>query len=132
MTVQAPAKHTQHRNGLSSVQQSVVVRQGDDHDRSDHNLAVDDDGLFLDGVNAEDGGLRHVQAARGEHRRKDASMGTYIGVPKSEPKTPPLEMVNVPPAMSSKANLFSRACRNTSADGPQRYPLNAPSCPNQR
>jgi hypothetical protein len=89
----------------------VVIRQGDNHDRSDLNLAVDDPGLLLDGVNAQDGGLRHVQAAGDQHSgfRLKKDDGAYIGVPKSEPKTPPLEMVNVPPAMSSKANLFSRA-----------------------
>ncbi len=32
-----------------------------------------------------------------------------IGVPISEPKTPPLLMVKVPPAMSSMVNLLSRA-----------------------
>jgi hypothetical protein len=32
-----------------------------------------------------------------------------IGVPMREPKTPPLEMVKVPPAMSSMVSLLSRA-----------------------
>lgn len=34
---------------------------------------------------------------------------THMGVPNSEPKTPPLEMVNVPPDMSSRPSLLSRA-----------------------
>lgn len=38
-----------------------------------------------------------------------------IGVPNSEPKTPPLEMVNVPPDMSSIVNLLSRACEREKA-----------------
>jgi hypothetical protein len=33
-----------------------------------------------------------------------------IGVPIREPKTPPLLMVKVPPAMSSMVSLLSRAC----------------------
>ncbi len=33
-----------------------------------------------------------------------------MGVPISEPNTPPLEIVNVPPAMSSIAIEFVRAC----------------------
>ena len=33
-----------------------------------------------------------------------------MGVPSMEPKTPPLEMVNVPPSMSSMARRPSRAC----------------------
>jgi len=31
-----------------------------------------------------------------------------MGVPIKEPKTPPLDMVNVPPAISSRDILFSR------------------------
>ena len=38
--------------------------------------------------------------------------GLMIGVPNIEPYTPPLLMVNVPPSMSSTANLPSFACNN--------------------
>ena len=34
-----------------------------------------------------------------------------MGVPIMEPNTPPLEMVNVPPSMSSIASSFARAWR---------------------
>lgn len=36
--------------------------------------------------------------------------GLMIGVPIKDPKTPPLDMVNDPPAMSSSASV---PCRNT-------------------
>ena len=35
--------------------------------------------------------------------------GLMIGVPKSDPKTPPLLIVKVPPSMSSMASSFFRA-----------------------
>ncbi|KAH3858902.1 hypothetical protein DPMN_101546 [Dreissena polymorpha] len=35
--------------------------------------------------------------------------GLMIGVPNMEPKTPPLEMVKVPPSMSSTARSPARA-----------------------
>lgn len=35
--------------------------------------------------------------------------GLMIGVPNIEPKTPPFDMVNVPPSMSSMANVPVRA-----------------------
>lgn len=38
--------------------------------------------------------------------------GLIIGVPNTDPKTPPFEMVNVPPSMSSTASLLSRALTN--------------------
>lgn len=38
-----------------------------------------------------------------------------IGVPMREPKTPPFEMVKVPPLMSSRVNLFSLALAPNSA-----------------
>lgn len=37
--------------------------------------------------------------------------GLIMGVPIMEPNTPPLEMVNVPPSMSSIASSFARAWR---------------------
>lgn len=37
--------------------------------------------------------------------------GLMMGVPIMEPNTPPLEIVNVPPSMSSIANSFDRALR---------------------
>ena len=36
--------------------------------------------------------------------------GLMIGVPNMEPNTPPFDMVNVPPSMSSMANVPVRAC----------------------
>ena len=43
----------------------------------------------------------------------DGKAGTDIGVPNSDPKTPPLEMVNVPPDISSISSLLSRAYEGT-------------------
>ena len=43
-------------------------------------------------------------------RMADCGM-LMMGVPISEPKTPPFEIVKVPPAMSSMASLPSRACQ---------------------
>lgn len=40
-----------------------------------------------------------------------------MGVPNREPKTPPLEMVKVPPVMSSRPSLLSRACERDKKGG---------------
>ena len=40
-----------------------------------------------------------------------------MGVPKRDPNTPPLEMVNVPPSISSIARVPSRACKEGGEGG---------------
>jgi hypothetical protein len=40
----------------------VVVRQGDNHNRSDDDLAIDDHRLLLDRVHTQNSGLREVDA----------------------------------------------------------------------
>lgn len=44
-------KHTEESHSFSTVQQ-LIVHERDDHDGSDHNLAIDNDRSVLDGVHA--------------------------------------------------------------------------------
>ena len=53
----------------------MVVGERDDHNRADDDLAVDDDGLLLDGVHTEHGGLREVDDGRAVERAEDAAVG---------------------------------------------------------
>ena len=41
---------TEEGDGFPAVEQTVVVGEGDDHDGTDDNLTVDDDGSVLDRV----------------------------------------------------------------------------------
>lgn len=43
--------------------------------------------------------------------------GFNIGVPMSDPKTPPFDTVNVPPVISSMASLLLRALCDENKDG---------------
>jgi hypothetical protein len=53
---------TEEGDGFSAVEETMVVCERDDHDGTDNNLAVDNDGLLLDGVHAEHGSLGEVDA----------------------------------------------------------------------
>ena len=43
---------TEESDSLSSVEETMVVGESDNHDRSDNDLAVNNDRLLLDGVHA--------------------------------------------------------------------------------
>lgn len=51
---------TKEGNGISTVKQTMIIGKGDDHNRSDDNLSVDNNRLLLDGVHAQDSRLRQV------------------------------------------------------------------------
>jgi hypothetical protein len=57
-------RRTEESDTLTAVKKSVVVCKSDNHDGTDDNLAVDNDGLLLDGVHAKDSSLGKVEAAR--------------------------------------------------------------------
>lgn len=66
-------------NGFPAIQQTVVVGQGKVHHRTDLDLAVDDDGLVLDGVETEDGGLGQVDDGSAHEGAKDAAVADGEG-----------------------------------------------------
>ena len=84
---------TRNVHRLAAVDQAVVVGQREIHHRADHDLAVAHHRAVLDAVQAENADCG----------------GLMIGVDISEPNTPPLEMVKVPPFMSSIVSVPSRA-----------------------
>ena len=84
---------TEEGGRLAAVEETVVVRERDDHDGPDDDLAVDDDGAVPDGVHA----CRRVRLRVSTHQHADvprtAACGRLMmGVPYSEPKTPPFEL----------------------------------------
>ena len=62
-------------DGFFAVDEAVVVGEGEVHDGTDDDLAIDDDGSVHDVVHAEDGGLRGVDDGSGEHGAVDAAVG---------------------------------------------------------
>lgn len=90
---QGDSKLTKEGNGLPTVQETVVVRESDDHDGADDDLAVDDDGALLDGVHAwrlfsievivvcnilltQDSGLWQVDYGSAVEGSEDTAVGT--------------------------------------------------------
>lgn len=69
---------TKERDGFTTIHQPMVVCQRDDHDRTNDNLSVDNDGLVLDGVHAEYGSLRQVDNWRAEQATEDATVRAVI------------------------------------------------------
>ena len=49
---------TKESNGLPTIHQPMVVGQRDDHNRTNDNLSIDNDGFILDGMHAEHRSLR--------------------------------------------------------------------------
>lgn len=90
----------------------MIISESDDHDRADDNLVVDDPRLVLGGVHTEDGSLFSGDGSRAtavslalerpfpRAYRTACKNGSgrltcgvlRIGVPNSEPKTPPFEL----------------------------------------
>lgn len=107
------------RGGFSAVEQAVVVGQGDDHDGSDLDLAVDNPRLLLDGVHAEHSGLGQVDDGGTEEGTKDTAVGAAHRNREKRIQTPMDEldtyMVKVPPVMSSRVSLLSLAFLPSSA-----------------
>ena len=66
-------------DGLAAVEDAVVVGQGEVHHGADLDLAVDGDGLVLDGVQAEDGGLGQVDDGGAHEGAEDAAVGDGEG-----------------------------------------------------
>lgn len=66
-------------DGLAAVEDAVVVGQGEVHHGADLDLAVDGDGLVLDGVQAEDGGLGQVDDRGAHEGAEDAAVGDGEG-----------------------------------------------------
>ena len=122
------SKHTEECDGLPAVEESVVVRESDNHDGTDNNLAIDDDWAFLDGVHAcrctlsvrnptvieprtKNSGLWQVDDGSAVQRTKDATVGAEarLLVEMKWHVSSATHMVKVPPAMSSMVSLPSRA-----------------------
>jgi hypothetical protein len=66
-------------DGFAAVEDAVVVGQGEVHHGADLDLAVDGDGLVLDSVQAEDGGLGQVDDGSAHEGTKDAAVGDGEG-----------------------------------------------------
>ena len=66
-------------DGLAAVEDAVVVGQGEVHHGADLDLAVDGDGLVLDGVQAEDGRLRQVDDRGAHEGAEHAAVGDGEG-----------------------------------------------------
>jgi hypothetical protein len=66
-------------DGFAAVEDAVVVGQGEVHHGADLDLAVDGDGLVLDGVQAEDGGLGQVDDGSAHEGAEDAAVGDGEG-----------------------------------------------------
>lgn len=54
----------------------MVIREGDDHYGSNHNLAVHNNRLLFDSVHTEHGGLWEVNDGSAIQRAKDTTVGT--------------------------------------------------------
>lgn len=94
----------------------MIICQCNNHDRANDDLTVDNDSSVFDRVDTENSGLGKVDAegvslflAASKLNGIGEEIETYIGVPKREPKTPPLEIVKVPPDISSRPSLLSLA-----------------------
>mmetsp|Transcript_842 Transcript_842/g.2144 ORF Transcript_842/g.2144 Transcript_842/m.2144 type:complete len:415 (-) Transcript_842:394-1638(-) len=69
----------QECDGLSSVDEPVVVGEGHVHHGPGDDLSVDDHGPLVGGVHTEDGRLRWVDDGGGEEGAKDAAVGDGEG-----------------------------------------------------
>ena len=71
---------------LFSVDNPVIVAQGEIHHRANDDLIVDGDGAFHDIVHPQDAALRRIEDRGGEKRAVDAAVG--------DRKSAPLHLVN--------------------------------------
>jgi hypothetical protein len=69
----------QELDSFPSIQQTVVVGKGQVHHGTNLHLAVDGNGAFLDGVEAEHGGLRQVDDGSAHQGTKDAAVADGEG-----------------------------------------------------
>lgn len=86
---------TKEGDGLSAIQESVVVGQSNDHDGANDDLAINDHGLLLHRMHTyQDEIVRNRELGlSGFYAPRTAAWGRLmIGVPNSEPKTPPFEL----------------------------------------
>lgn len=70
---------SEEEDGLTTVDDSVVVGEGDVHDGAGLNLVANADGAVLDGVHAEDGALGRVDNGGAHHRAENATVGNGEG-----------------------------------------------------
>ena len=57
----------------------MIVREREEHHGPDFDFAVDSDGLVLDGVEAEHGGLREIDDRGAHQRAEDAAVADGEG-----------------------------------------------------
>jgi hypothetical protein len=69
----------QEHNGFAPVHNAMIIRERDIHHGPDDDLAVYGHGPLLDGMHAEDAGLRRIDDGRGEERTKHAAIGDGEG-----------------------------------------------------
>src|SRR5690606_15247209 len=69
----------QEKNGLAAVDETVIVRQGEVHHGSRHDLPVDHHRPLLDPVHPENGALRRIEYRRREERSEHAAVGDGEG-----------------------------------------------------
>ena len=104
----------QECDSFTAINKSVIISKGDIHHRTDFNL---DHGWLSDKFLLQlllyfTFPLTAIGLSLIACIPKMAVWGKLIiGVPINEPNTPPLEIVKVPPAMSSMVILLSRAWR---------------------
>ena len=70
---------SEEENGLTTINDTMIVGEGDVHDGAGHDLASLDNGSHLGGVHAEDGTLRHVDDRGAHHRAENTSIGNGKG-----------------------------------------------------
>lgn len=66
---------TKECDGFPSIEKTMVVREGNNHYRSDHNLPVHNNRLLFDSVHTEHGGLWEVDDGSAIQGAKDAAVG---------------------------------------------------------
>lgn len=66
-------------DGLPAVEDAVVVSEGEVHHGADFDLAVDGDGLVLDGVQTEHGSLGQVDDRGAHEGAENAAVGDGEG-----------------------------------------------------
>jgi len=69
----------EEEDGFTTIDDSVIVSEGNVHDRSGQDLAAYDGRAELGCVHAEDSTLRHVDDRSTHHRSEDSSVGDGEG-----------------------------------------------------
>ena len=64
----ASTRRTEESDCFPTVEQTVVVRQRDDHDRADNDLAIDDDRAILDRMHTWSYGMVSATGSTSQHK----------------------------------------------------------------